>query len=95
MYAGYDMPAVDAKSVRDLRLEIEEFHTEYCAMLDRGALDNWVDFFAEDALYRITSRENADAPAASRHIASEPPRPSSMRLTAMRQASGSGVPVSE
>lgn len=61
MYAGYDMPAVDAKSVRDLRLEIEEFHTEYCAVLDSGALDNWVDFFAEDALYRITSRENADA----------------------------------
>ena len=61
MYAGYDMPAVDAKSVRDLRLEIEEFHAEYCAVLDSGALDNWVDFFAEDALYRITSRENADA----------------------------------
>ena len=61
MYAGYDMPAVDAKTVRDLRLEIEEFHTEYCAALDRGDLDRWVDFFAEDALYRITARENADA----------------------------------
>lgn len=61
MYAGYDMPAVDAKSVRDLRLEIEEFHTEYCNVLDRGALDHWVDFFAEDSLYRITARENADA----------------------------------
>ena len=55
------MPAVEAKTVRDLRLEIEEFHTEYCTMLDRGDLDHWVDFFAEDALYRITSRENADA----------------------------------
>lgn len=61
MYAGYDMPAVDAKSVRELRLEVEEFHTEYCNVLDRGALDHWVDFFAEDALYRITARENADA----------------------------------
>jgi len=55
------MPAVDAKSVRELRLEIEEFHTEYCAMLDRGELDRWVEFFAEDSLYRITARENADA----------------------------------
>jgi anthranilate 1,2-dioxygenase small subunit len=55
------MPPVDAKSVRELRLEIEEFHTEYCSMLDRGDLDHWVDFFAADALYRITSRENADA----------------------------------
>ena len=55
------MPAIDAKSVRELRLEIEEFHTEYCAMLDRGDLDRWVEFFAEDSLYRITARENADA----------------------------------
>lgn len=61
MYAGYDMQAVDAKSVRELRLEIEEFHTEYCNVLDAGKLDRWVDFFAEDALYRITARENADA----------------------------------
>ncbi len=61
MYAGYDMPAVDAKSVRDLRREIEEFHTEYCNVLDQGALDRWVEFFAEDSLYRITARENADA----------------------------------
>ena len=61
MYAGYDMQAMDAKSVRELRLEIEEFHTEYCNVLDRGALDEWVGFFAEDSLYRITARENADA----------------------------------
>jgi anthranilate 1,2-dioxygenase small subunit len=61
MYAGYDMPAVDAKSARELRLEIEEFHTEYGDVLDRGELDRWVEFFAEECLYRITARENADA----------------------------------
>ena len=61
MYAGYDMQAVDAKSVRELRHESEEFHTEYCHVLDRAALDEWVEFFAEDALYRVTARENADA----------------------------------
>lgn len=61
MYAGYDMKAVDAKTVRELRFEIEEFHTEYCTVLDRAALDEWVEFFAEDALYRVTARENADA----------------------------------
>lgn len=61
MYAGYDMDPVDAKSVRELRLEIEEFHTEYGHVLDSGQLLRWVDFFAEDALYRITARENADA----------------------------------
>ncbi|MGE3678448.1 MAG: nuclear transport factor 2 family protein [Burkholderiales bacterium] len=61
MYPGYDMPAADPKSVRELRLEIEEFHAEYCHVLDRGALDEWPDFFTEDAVYRITARENADA----------------------------------
>jgi len=61
MYAGYDMPAADPKSVRELRIEIEEFHAEYCHALDRGALEDWPDFFTEDAVYRITARENADA----------------------------------
>ena len=61
MYKGHDGPAPEAKSVRELRLEIEEFHTEYCDTLDRGALQDWPAFFTEDALYRITARENADA----------------------------------
>jgi len=61
MYKGYDMPAVDAKSVRELRLEIEEFHIEYCNTLDRGALEDWPAYFTEHAVYRITARENADA----------------------------------
>ena len=52
---------LDPKLAREMRFEIEEFHTEYCSILDRGALDEWPEFFAEDALYRITSRENADA----------------------------------
>lgn len=61
MYAGYDMPAVDARSVRELRFEIEEFHAEYCNTLDRAELSKWPEFFTEDAVYRITARENADA----------------------------------
>ena len=61
MYKGYDMPALDAKSVREMRLEIEEFHFDYCNTLDRGALEDWPAYFTEDALYRITARENADA----------------------------------
>ena len=60
-YAGYDMPAVDAKSVRELRFEIEEFHADYCNTLDCGDLQKWPGYFVEDAVYRITARENADA----------------------------------
>ncbi len=61
MYPGYDAPAADPKATRELRLEIEEFHAAYCWTLDRGALDEWADYFTDDAVYRITARENVDA----------------------------------
>ena len=61
MIAGYDLPAADPRQTRELRLEIEEFHVEYCHVLDSGDLERWPSFFTEDAVYRITARENADA----------------------------------
>jgi 3-phenylpropionate/cinnamic acid dioxygenase small subunit len=60
MYPGFDGTAADPKSVREMRFEVEEFHAAYCATLDRGALEEWPDYFTDDALYRITARENAD-----------------------------------
>lgn len=48
-------------SLRELRLEIEEFNAEYAAALDAGRVQDWPNFFADDAVYRITARENADA----------------------------------
>jgi anthranilate 1,2-dioxygenase small subunit len=47
--------------LRELRLEIEEFNAEYAAVLDAGRVQDWPQFFTEDATYRITGRENADA----------------------------------
>jgi 3-phenylpropionate/cinnamic acid dioxygenase small subunit len=47
--------------LRELRLEIEEFNVEYAAVLDAGRVQDWPQFFTEDAIYRITGRENADA----------------------------------
>lgn len=61
MYPGYDMPPADPRETRDLRLEIEEFHAEYCWTLDCGDVERWADYFTDDAVYRITARENADA----------------------------------
>ena len=49
-----------AAELRELRLEIEEFNTEYARVLDEGDLETWPDFFTDDGIYRITSRENAD-----------------------------------
>jgi 3-phenylpropionate/cinnamic acid dioxygenase small subunit len=48
-------------SLRELRLEIEEFNSAYAAVLDAGKIEEWPRFFADDAVYRITGRENADA----------------------------------
>ena len=49
-----------AAALRALRLEIDEFNTEYAHVLDDGGLETWPDLFTDDGLYRITSRENAD-----------------------------------
>jgi len=43
-----------------LRVEIEQFNAEYCAVLDTGNIEQWPRFFADDAVYRITARENAE-----------------------------------
>ena len=43
-----------------LRLDIEEFNAEYCAVLDDGDLEDWPKFFEKDGFYNITSRENYD-----------------------------------
>jgi len=51
---------VPAARIAALREEIATFNTEYCAVLDRGDLETWPLFFTEDALYRISSRENTD-----------------------------------
>jgi anthranilate 1,2-dioxygenase small subunit len=55
-----DSGAVPA-SLRELRLEIEDFNAEYAAVLDAGRVQDWPQFFTDDAVYRITGRENADA----------------------------------
>ncbi len=55
------MIAIDPAEARALRLEIEEFHADYCAALDEDRIADWPGFFTEDAVYRITGRENADS----------------------------------
>ena len=43
-----------------LRHEIEEFNADYCATLDANDIESWPDYFIEDGLYRVTSRENVE-----------------------------------
>ena len=61
MLAGFSGGAVDAAEALRVRPLIETFHAEYCAALDEGRIADWPSFFTEDAVYRITGRENADA----------------------------------
>jgi 3-phenylpropionate/cinnamic acid dioxygenase small subunit len=60
-FPGYDMVPPDPRETREARLAIEEFHADYCWTLDCGDVERWPEYFTDDAVYRITARENADA----------------------------------
>ncbi len=47
--------------LREARWQVEEFHYEYAAVLERGEIESWPDFFTEDATYLVSARDNADA----------------------------------
>jgi anthranilate 1,2-dioxygenase small subunit len=59
----HDIAAALARSAafREARLEIEEFHYEYAANLERDEIERWPDYFTDDALYTVVARDNADA----------------------------------
>jgi anthranilate 1,2-dioxygenase small subunit len=58
---GAGASAVPVAEARALRWEIEEFNSAYAAALDGGRIAEWPAFFTDDAHYRITGRDNADA----------------------------------
>lgn len=43
------------------REEIAEFLERYAHTLDDGRIDEWSAFFAHDAIYQVTTRENVEA----------------------------------
>jgi 3-phenylpropionate/cinnamic acid dioxygenase small subunit len=43
-----------------LRLEVEELYAAYGATLDYGKIEEWPDFFTDDCIYKLISRENFD-----------------------------------
>jgi 3-phenylpropionate/cinnamic acid dioxygenase small subunit len=61
MLKGFAAAAVAIDAARTARWEIEEFNTAYAAVLDAGKIEDWPAFFTDDALYRVTGRDNADA----------------------------------
>ena len=43
-----------------MRLRIEALIADYCHCIDEDQLENWPNFFTEDAQYRVFTRENYD-----------------------------------
>ena len=41
-----------------LRLRIDSLMADYAHCIDEDRLEQWPDFFADDGVYRVTSREN-------------------------------------
>jgi 3-phenylpropionate/cinnamic acid dioxygenase small subunit len=41
-----------------LRSEVEDLYTEYAHALDNYELERWPEFFLDDCLYQVVSREN-------------------------------------
>jgi len=48
-------------AMREARWEVEEFHYEYAAALERDEIERWPDFFTDDAVYHVIARDNADS----------------------------------
>lgn len=41
--------------------QVEDLLNEYVHALDDGRIEQWPDFFSEDAVYQVTTRENMEA----------------------------------
>lgn len=53
--------AAERAALREARLEVEEFHYAYANVLERQDIERWPSFFAEDAVYEMKARDNADS----------------------------------
>jgi anthranilate 1,2-dioxygenase small subunit len=53
--------APDAARLRDLRPLVEDLHSDYADVLDRGDIEAWPQFFTPDGIYKLIARDNADA----------------------------------
>ena len=49
------------EALREARWEVEEFHYEYAAGLERGEIEQWPNFFTDDAFYRVIARDNDES----------------------------------
>jgi len=58
MLPGFQKKPLALERAYLARAAVEDFHADYCAALDDGAIERWPEFFTEDCLYRVTEMEN-------------------------------------
>lgn len=59
MLPGFEKKPIAHDRAQAARADVEDFHIEYCAVLDSGEIEQWPEFFTDDCLYRVTEYENA------------------------------------
>ena len=52
--------ATETRNASELRGEVEDLLYAYADCLDHGDINDWADFFTEDCLYKVISKENWD-----------------------------------
>jgi len=52
---------LNTESLSELNAAIVQFNARYSEVLDDGDLMDWPSFFTQDALYKVTARENFDS----------------------------------
>ena len=44
----------------EVHYAINELMSDYAELIDNDKLEQWIDLFTEDALYRVIARENVE-----------------------------------
>ncbi len=52
--------ATETRTTLELRLEVEDLLYAYADCLDHGDINHWADFFPDDCMYKLISKENWD-----------------------------------
>lgn len=45
----------------EIRHRVEQFHADYCAVLDANDIEAWPAFFEENGVYRLIARDNKES----------------------------------
>ncbi|WP_047151841.1 aromatic-ring-hydroxylating dioxygenase subunit beta [Aneurinibacillus tyrosinisolvens] len=80
------MEVIQLKELREIQAEIEELIHAYVQCIDENHLEKWPEFFAEECLYQIISRENHERNMPASIIYCDSKGMLKDRVTAHRQA---------